>query len=122
MKSVRGIAAILLVLAGAPAYPQYEQESTTRVEVIFEGVATLRDGTVPVRISHWSLDNHEKATTLPRLGTQIVQLRGGVISTIIDGTRRRRVEGEVWTVERGQTMLLETHGDTVLLSTIDIGE
>ena len=73
---------------------------------------------VGVSFHKWIVNNHQKLDQLPvepRGGMLVVQLGAGRLTTIIDGRRQERSEGEFWTVPAGQTMAIETGDDSVVL-------
>jgi hypothetical protein len=55
-----------------------------------------------------------------RGGFVVYELRAGELTTIIDGRRQERHEGEFWVVRPGENIVLETEGDGVVLQTIKI--
>jgi hypothetical protein len=53
-------------------------------------------------------------------GITIMQLRAGDLTTIINGNRQERHEGEFWTVPAGAQFSIETEDDTASVQTIEI--
>jgi len=53
-------------------------------------------------------------------GFVIYELRAGKLTTVIDGQRQERREGEFWLVRPGQSIELEAADDAVVLQTIQI--
>lgn len=63
-----------------------------------------------------------KALSTPFTGLMIVQLRGGDLSTVIDGATQKRTEGEFWTVAAHQSMQLLTEDNAASIQVILIQE
>ena len=86
----------------------------------FDGVLALaaaRRSRVTVRT--WILHNKEKLERLPETGLLLVELRAGErCTTIIDGKRVERKEGDFWLVPAGTSMAVETGRFSVVLQTI----
>jgi hypothetical protein len=93
----------------------------------FQGVTVVRDAartdSVRVDIRDWSLAPGMRAAALemPFRGLMIVELRGGRVTTIIDGRRAQRTAGEIWSVPAGGTMQLETGDDMATLQITVVG-
>ena len=70
-------------------------------------------------IQRWSIAGGQRIAALKRpfRGLAIVELRGGRVTTIIDGQRVDRRVGEIWSVPLGSTMELETGDDMATLQT-----
>lgn len=93
----------------------------------FEGTVTLRtkDGKVKelqVVARNWIIDNRRKIASFPDKGFMIVELRGGDLTTVIDGKRQKRKEGEFWTVPAGSSMGVETDNDSAVIQTFAVKE
>lgn len=89
----------------------------------FDGTITLRtkDGQsreLHVVIRNWTIDRGQKIPRFPEAGFMIVQLRGGQLTTVIDGKRQERREDELWTVPVGSSMSVETGTDSATLQTM----
>ncbi len=81
------------------------------------GLAAERTGRVAVHT--WILHNKEKIERLPVSGLLLVELRAGQrCTTIIDGKRVERKEGDFWLVPAGSAMGVETGRFSVVLQTI----
>ncbi|MBK9316847.1 MAG: hypothetical protein IPM55_21765 [Acidobacteria bacterium] len=52
----------------------------------------------------------------------LTQLRGGALTTIINGQRQGRREGEFWTLPSERLLGLETEDDSAIIQTIVIRE
>lgn len=120
-------AALFSSVAHAQANPrdQAPAENGEAVEVKVEGVQRFdgvlalgakRSSRVTVRI--WSLHKKEKIKLLPESGLLLVELRAGErCTTIIDGKRVEREEGDFWVVPAGTSMGVETGRFAVVLQT-----
>jgi hypothetical protein len=53
-------------------------------------------------------------------GFVIYELRAGKLTTVIDGKRQERREGEFWLVRPGESIALETEDDSVVVQTIQL--
>ncbi|MBX6331761.1 MAG: hypothetical protein IRY91_07935 [Gemmatimonadaceae bacterium] len=97
--------------AGVRVLPRFEGTTT---------VASRRGPRTPLRarIQHWIVPNHRVIARFPATGFLIVQLRGGSVTTVINGVRRGRQLDEIWAVPSGVTMRLETGRDDAVLETI----
>ncbi|HJR40795.1 MAG TPA: hypothetical protein VJ812_01835 [Gemmatimonadaceae bacterium] len=108
---------------GAPAQGASPVQSLAR----FEGTTTTRVGaradSVRVDIRDWILAPGLRLSALeiPLRGLMIVELRGGTVTTVIDGRRVRRTPGEIWSVPAGSTMQIETGDDMATLQTTVVG-
>ena len=101
------------------AYPLQPIERFAGPVVVSNASGQTR--TVRVAIRTWGIPNRQRVT-LPERGHLIVQLLSGDLTTVVNGERRARKEGEFWTVPAGQALQLETARDTVTLSVISIEE
>jgi hypothetical protein len=84
----------------------------------FAGAVTVQAQAAPVEVvvRDWLIPNLRKIERLPEDGMLVVQLRGGAsMTTIIDGKRAQRSQGEVWIVPAGSTMGVETGRYSVAL-------
>jgi quercetin dioxygenase-like cupin family protein len=103
--------------AGAQARPD-ERGVETRDR--FAGTLRLsaRDGSaraLQVEVHHWSIRGGQRVTPAASPGFRVMQLLAGAVTTVIDGQRVARREGEFWTVPAGVALLLETGDDTAVL-------
>ena len=55
-------------------------------------------------------------------GLIVFELRAGKLTTIIDGKRQSRSEGEFWVVQPGEDIVLEADDDSVVVQTIQIAD
>lgn len=93
----------------------------------FRGQARLSTGettVVEVDVRNWTIGGGARldALPLPIQGLMVVQLRGGTLTTIINGNRRERFEGEIWTVPTSVPMGVETEDDSAILQTVVMAE
>jgi len=120
------LAALAAAGQGTEGYPEYQEFEEGRITLFerFTGEVMLKSGEgerpVTVEIRNWMLGG---GLSLPELpippeGLMIVQLRGGELTTVIDGEKRERAEGELWTVPAGVRMGLETTDDSAVLQTV----
>lgn len=118
------------LFALAPAFAQQENQ-LVRSSAIFEGRTRVRDvrakgelRETDVRIQNVAIVGGQKleALALRSNGITIVQLRAGKLTTVIDGKRQERKEGEFWTVPPGVKMSVETEDDTATIQTIEISK
>jgi hypothetical protein len=101
--------------------PNDRFNGTTRIRLKdVTGQAKVAD--VKVVIQNWILDGGQKRATWPfkTKGLLIVQLRGGELTTIIDGKRQERKNDEFWTVLPDKQMGVETENDSAIIQTIMI--
>jgi hypothetical protein len=77
---------------------------------------------VQVSIHNWIINGGQKIAALPfpAQGYLITQLRGGKLTTIINGQRQSRREDEFWTVPSEKLMGLETDNDSAVIQTVVI--
>jgi hypothetical protein len=110
--------------AAAAQQPQGQGKPGT-VEATQRFQGTTRVGppgspdSVRVDVRLWSIAGRQKITQLelPFTGDLIAELRGGRLTTVIDGRRAERHEGEIWLLPVGTRMSLETMGDMATLQT-----
>src|ERR1044072_7647054 len=110
MKRVKLILSLLFVgslFALAPAFAQEYKQQLVRSSVIFEGKTQMRDAKretalsdTEVRIQNIAIVGGQKLQSLglKSNGITIMQLRAGELTTVINGKRQERHEGEFWTV------------------------
>jgi hypothetical protein len=136
--SARIFLVLVVALLGSAAARAYGQgapgaqatqgaAATVRVRPQFQGATQVRvdaqADSVRVDIRLWSIAGGQRiaALELPFRGLTVVELRGGRVTTIIDGRRVERRVGEIWSVPTGSTMQLETGDDMATLQTTVIG-
>jgi quercetin dioxygenase-like cupin family protein len=68
-----------------------------------------------VDVHHWAIRGGQRVTPAASPGFRVVQLLAGAVTTVIDGERAARREGEFWTVPAGAAMRLQTGDDAAVL-------
>jgi quercetin dioxygenase-like cupin family protein len=123
---------LILFVTLAPVFAQQPtQPPALRRSGVFDGTTRLRiaerGGTprladVRIQVDDWIINQRQKVDALPvQYGTLlIVQVRGGDVTTTINGQRQRRKEEEFWTVPAGTVMSLETGDDSVSIQTVAV--
>lgn len=109
-----------LIVSAIPAAAQELSQGPVRARILFEGQTQGRDGTARrVDIRLWIIAGHQRLAGLrfPFRGVVIAELRAGDLTTIIDGRRVERREGEIWSVPAGSMMQLQTEDDTAVVQT-----
>lgn len=74
-----------------------------------------------VKVQQWIIDGGQRVP-LPGSGVALVELKAGELTTVIDGKRQERREGEFWTVPEGSTMTIETEDDAVIIETTAVSD
>ena len=69
-----------------------------------------------IQVRQWIIDGGQKAS-IPTRGMMLIELKAGDLTTITDGNRQERREGEFWTVPRGAKLVLETEDDSAVIET-----
>lgn len=91
----------------------------------FTGTLTLltkqgQSRNLSVAVRHWAIRGGQKIDRFPEEGFKVVQLLAGSVTTIMDGRRMDRREGEFWTVPAGVPMAVETRDDTAVLHVMTV--
>ena len=123
--SMRLLIASALLVSAMPAAGQERAEGPVRVRILFQGETPARGGAAArVDIRVWSIAGRQRLAglSLPYRGLTIVELRAGDLTTVIDGRRVERREGEIWSVPAGSAMRLQTDDDTAVVQTTLISE
>jgi quercetin dioxygenase-like cupin family protein len=113
------ISGFLIVGAFLVTVTSAQQEQLTPFEV-FDGTITLQDRQLRVIIRNWGILNGQQIPQFPQEGFLIAQLRNGSLTTVIDGERQERHEGEFWTVPADSSMSVETGNDLAILQTVAV--
>jgi quercetin dioxygenase-like cupin family protein len=120
---------VVLALALALAAPlKPDPAGTVRAVPRFQGTTQVRVGerteSVRVDIRLWTIAGGQRiaALELPFRGLTIVELRGGRLTTVIEGQRVARSLGEIWSVPAGTPVQVETGDDMATFQTTVIGE
>ena len=93
----------------------------------FSGVistAAFANRPVKVNLANYHFSNHQHLDAIERPfpGLMIVQLRGGPVTTVVDGKRQLRHEGEFWTVSASQQMGIITDNDAGVVQVFFVSE
>lgn len=71
-------------------------------------------------IKNWMIDGGQTVEEFPERGFLVMQLRGGELTTIINGEEQERGEDEFWTVPEGATLVMVTGDDSAVIQTVAI--
>jgi hypothetical protein len=104
--------------ASTPSVPQPQH-------VYFDDTTLLMDKNgkpreVRVTVANWVISNGQLIEKFPKQGFLIVELFAGTLTTIIDGKRQQRLDGETWTAPAKSTLSIQADGDTVVFQTVEI--
>ena len=128
-KLILSVLSVASLFALAPAFAQENQQQLVRSRVIFDGKTAMRDAKAEgavrdtqIRIQNIAIVGGQKLQSLGLRsnGITIMQLRAGDLTTVINGKRQERHEGEFWTVPAGAQFSVETEDDTASIQTIEI--
>ena len=128
-KLILSVLSVASLFALAPAFAQENQQQLVRSRVIFDGKTAMRDAKAEgavrdtqIRIQNLAIVGGQKLQSLGLRsnGITIMQLRAGDLTTVINGKRQERREGEFWTVPAGAQFSVETEDDTASIQTIEI--
>ena len=128
-KLILSVLSVASLFALAPAFAQENQQQLVRSRVIFDGKTAMRDAKAEgavrdtqIRIQNLAIVGGQKLQSLGLRsnGITIMQLRAGDLTTVINGKRQERHEGEFWTVPAGAQFSVETEDDTATIQTIEI--
>jgi hypothetical protein len=61
---------------------------------------------------------HAKASDVPTPADGVMELRGGAVTTTINGHTQQRTEGDFWTVERGSQLEIENEGQVAVIRAV----
>ena len=128
-KLILSVLSVASLFALAPAFAQENQQQLVRSRVVFDGKTAMRDAKAEgaardtqIRIQNLAIVGGQKLQSLGLRsnGITIMQLRAGDLTTVINGKRQERHEGEFWTVPAGAQFSVETEDDTASIQTIEI--
>ena len=128
-KLILSVLSVASLFALAPAFAQENQQQLVRSRIIFDGRTQMRDAKAEnavrdtqIRIQNIAIVGGQKLQSLGLRsnGITIMQLRAGDLTTVINGQRQERHEGEFWTVPAGAQFSIETEDDTASVQTIEI--
>ena len=128
-KLILSVLSVASLFALAPAFAQENQQQLVRSRVVFDGRTQMRDAKAEnavrdtqIRIQNIAIVGGQKLQSLGLRsnGITIMQLRAGDLTTVINGKRQERHEGEFWTVPAGAQFSVETEDDTASIQTIEV--
>ena len=61
---------------------------------------------------------HSKAGDVPTPTDILMELRGGIVTTTINGQAQERIQGDFWTVEKGSKLAIESPGPVAVIRAI----
>jgi hypothetical protein len=61
---------------------------------------------------------HAKASEVPTPTDMLMELRGGVVITTINGQSLERIQGDFWTVEKGSSLAIENQGQAAVIRAV----
>jgi membrane protein implicated in regulation of membrane protease activity len=61
---------------------------------------------------------HAKANDVPTPADAMMELRGGAVTTILNGQTQERIEGDFWTVEKGSHLDIENKGQVAVIRAV----
>ncbi len=137
MPTLQQPAASWLVLLTAPlalantagqAPPALEQRPPTKYEVVAPGLIgntpfTLQFRTADLRLVVRDLMmGHGEARDVPTAARAILELRGGSVITTINGEKKTRTQGDIWTVGKGDQLSLQNPYDVAVIRAVYVFE
>lgn len=115
-------------IAGTHPGPLRAQQSTQAsaekprmdVSARFRGIVKFRgpngsSRSVQVTIQNWDIPNLETVSSFPLKGYMVMELRGGGLTTVINGEQTERETGSFWVVPERARLSLITEKHTVAL-------
>jgi hypothetical protein len=61
---------------------------------------------------------HAKASEVPTPADAVMELRGGAVTTTINGQSQERIEGDFWIVEKGSHLEIENRGQVAVIRAV----
>jgi hypothetical protein len=61
---------------------------------------------------------HAKANQVPTPTDILMELRGGIVTTTINGQSQERIQGDFWTVEKGASLAIENQGQAAVIRAV----
>ncbi len=111
-----------LLLAQQPRQPPQDEAAQPRIDVFerFRGIVNLRapNGSAraaQVTVHNWGIPNGQTISSFPLQGFLVMELRGGEVTTVINGERAEREAGSFWVVTERVSFSLITGNDTAAL-------
>jgi len=121
---IPGLAAALLAQhADAQATPGQEGSSSYYV-LLTPGMLAGPVFSYPFATGKFRLEarnlimGHAKASDVPTPADAVMELRGGAVTTTINGQTQQRAEGDFWTVEKGSRMEIENKGQVAVIRAV----
>jgi len=111
----------------ASAGPAQEAVAPLRPIERFDGRTAWRTKAGTLQAIHVALRNcgihgRQRIRRFPEQGLMIVQLRGGEVTTVIDGKEQKRKGGEFWTVPTGSSMSISVTSESASLQTLAVNQ
>jgi len=122
LPSIR-IVFFVLLGTGIAAGSAIGQENTGLTPIHrFDSVEKSAEAVLNFRfiIKNWMIDGGQTIEEFPERGFLVMQLRGGELTTIIDGEEQERGEDDFWTVPEGATLVMVTGDDSAVIQTVAI--
>ena len=101
---------------------QDEDHPQPRIDVFerFDGSVNLRAPNGSTRVAgvvvhNWGIPNSQTISSFPLQGFLVMELRGGEMTTVIDGERTEREAGSFWVVPERASLTVITGNDTAAL-------
>lgn len=118
------LALTLFAQQPTPAEPVRQAVTLTPIER-FDGPTAWRTKAgvlqhVRVVIHNWGIHGRQRILTFPEQGMVIVELRGGEVTTVINGKKEKRKAGDFWTVPAGSSMSVEVTSESATLQTMAV--
>jgi quercetin dioxygenase-like cupin family protein len=111
-------ACLILVCPGVGLLAQKNEITILSVErrELFTGAATLmgkqrRSREVRAAMVRWLVPPRQRIAEFPEHAFLLIQMRGGTVTTVIDGKEERHVTGDFWVVRAGAKMSVECFGE-----------
>jgi hypothetical protein len=122
------VAACMLCSTSAAAQVTPLQPRDTAYVIVTPGL--LGTPILPLRFTSAPLDvgvrnlvmGAGEARDVPITGRTVMELRGGQLTTTIDGQRQERRPGDFWVVEPGSAVSFATRGDVAVIRVIQLQE
>jgi hypothetical protein len=103
---------------------QQKTESTSYYSLHTQGMITspvfpyeFQSAKLHVEIRNLIL-GHAKADQVPTPTDILMELRGGVVTTTINGQSHERMQGDFWTVEKGASLAIENRGQAAVIRAV----
>jgi hypothetical protein len=129
-KIFRGLLLILVLAAAQPVRvssaqaAQEKTDSTPYYSLHTQGMITspvfpyeFQSAKLRVEIRNLII-GHAKADQVPTPTDILMELRGGVVTTTINGQPQERIQGDFWTVEKGASLAIENQGQAAVIRAV----